>query len=177
MAAPVPTIMMPAASASTVVVAATAASHMPRTMTMTMAALYEDDAIAVGQHIWFCDCIADADKMDVVISTHMPDCSKAAVASVLPSVGRVLAAERECFEDPTVCGNVTWPPPRLQQRFRARAEPPLESSRKQNAALLGGAALPGSSQTRCQIERISRDWRLSHHSGARQINGPSSGAS
>ena len=59
MAAPVPTIMMPAASAPTVVVAATAASHMPMTMTMTMtmamAALYEDDAIAVGQHIWFCD--------------------------------------------------------------------------------------------------------------------------
>jgi hypothetical protein len=53
MAASVPTIMMPAASAPTVVVAATAASHMP--VTMTMAALYKDDAIAVGQHIWFCD--------------------------------------------------------------------------------------------------------------------------
>jgi len=53
MPAPYPSIMMSAASAPTVVMAATAASHMP--VTMTMAAPYEDDAVTVGEHIWFCD--------------------------------------------------------------------------------------------------------------------------
>jgi hypothetical protein len=35
------------------VVAAAAASHMP--VTMTVAALYLDDAVTAGQHIRFCD--------------------------------------------------------------------------------------------------------------------------
>jgi hypothetical protein len=47
--------MMSAASVPTVVVAAAAASHMPVTMTMTVAALYLDDAVTAGQHIRFCD--------------------------------------------------------------------------------------------------------------------------
>ena len=54
MSAPVPSIMMSAASVPTVVMAATAAPHM-MPVTMTMAALYEDDAVTVGEHIWFCD--------------------------------------------------------------------------------------------------------------------------
>ena len=53
MSAPVPSIMMSAASVPTVVMAATAAHMMP--VTMTMAAPYEDDAVIVGEHIWFCD--------------------------------------------------------------------------------------------------------------------------
>jgi len=34
-----------------------AATAAPRMMpvTMTMAALYEDDTITAGKHIWFCD--------------------------------------------------------------------------------------------------------------------------
>src|ERR1700682_2074476 len=53
MSAAVPSIMMSAASAPTVVVAATAASsHMPVTMTMT--ALYEDDAVTAGENIRLC---------------------------------------------------------------------------------------------------------------------------
>jgi hypothetical protein len=34
--------------------AVTAAPHM-MPVTMTMAAPYEDDAVTVGEHIWFCD--------------------------------------------------------------------------------------------------------------------------
>jgi hypothetical protein len=161
--------MMPAASAPTVVVAATAASHM----TMTMTALYEDDAIAVGQHIGFATGIADADKMDVVISTH--------VARLIKSSGRIgpsLGRPRPCGRTRTRLfpGMLLGLHHGSSSAFElGRSRLWKAVSRKQNAALLGGAALPGSSQTRCQIERISRDWRLSHHSGARQINGPSSG--
>ena len=54
MSAPVPSIMMSAASVPTVVMAATAAPRMIP-VTMTMAALYEDDTVTVGKHIWFCD--------------------------------------------------------------------------------------------------------------------------
>ena len=54
MSALVPSIMMSAASVPTVVMAVTAAPHvMP--VTMTMAALYEDDAVTVGEHVRFCD--------------------------------------------------------------------------------------------------------------------------
>jgi hypothetical protein len=51
--------------------AVTAAPHvMPVTMTMTMTALYEDDAVTVGEHVRFCDWHAEADKIDVVTSAH-----------------------------------------------------------------------------------------------------------
>jgi hypothetical protein len=46
--------MMAAASAPTIVMAATAAPHM-MPVTMTVAALHEDDAVIVGEHIRFCD--------------------------------------------------------------------------------------------------------------------------
>jgi hypothetical protein len=46
--------MMSAVSVPTVVMAVTTAPHvMPVTMTMT--ALYEDDAVTVGEHVRFCD--------------------------------------------------------------------------------------------------------------------------
>jgi hypothetical protein len=50
----VPSIMMPAASVPTVVMAAMAAPPM-MPVTMTMTALYEDDAVTAREHIWFCD--------------------------------------------------------------------------------------------------------------------------
>ncbi len=54
MSAPVPSIMMSAASVPTVVMAATAAPHMVP-VTMTMPTPYEDDAVTAGEHIWVCD--------------------------------------------------------------------------------------------------------------------------
>jgi hypothetical protein len=55
---PIPSIVMTTASAPSVMMATTATSHMP--MTMSMTALYEDDALAAGERSrvcnWHCGC-------------------------------------------------------------------------------------------------------------------------
>src|SRR5260370_32396492 len=84
MSALVPSIMMSAASVPTVVMAATAAPHM-MPVTMTMAALYEDDAVIVGEHIWFLRLASPLPITSMSLQARtLPDSSRAGVASLVP---------------------------------------------------------------------------------------------